>query len=344
MPSQRTSRRDRGVPRARTIAAKRITREQLRIGALMYPPVDVERPTTRGDCSPCPICQEFIHGKRSESGGLSVRPADGDFSRGPEPARSAPLVGGLRLREDDHHHDRIADVGEHDELRLHPNETWPGANAALSPVERDDRSLRTPDSDGLQALRRPGDSGVPDMEGEFRDVLAGHGPTTTGHIARPHRSERQLRAEQLPVGDESRAGAEQAQQPPDHGAWHHADADGVECGYRDRSDDHQGAAAPGLGRLACGHTVASAIRHARPCLFVACRHSTYLDVNPETGSIKLNFPDREPWEMPADASCSLDVAERGGITLEETGQVVNITRERVRQIERRALDALRGII
>src|SRR5262249_33319259 len=28
----------------------------------------------------------------------------------------------------------------------------------------------------------------------------------------------------------------------------------------------------------------------RPCLFVSCKHHLYLDVNPETGSVKLNFP------------------------------------------------------
>ncbi len=34
----------------------------------------------------------------------------------------------------------------------------------------------------------------------------------------------------------------------------------------------------------------------RPCPWVACKHHLYLDVNPETGSIKINFPDLEPWE------------------------------------------------
>ena len=54
---------------------------------------------------------------------------------------------------------------------------------------------------------------------------------------------------------------------------------------------------------------------ARPCPWVSCKFHLYLDVNPETGSIKLNFPDLEVWEMPE--TCALDVADRGGITLEE---------------------------
>src|SRR5262249_28750008 len=33
----------------------------------------------------------------------------------------------------------------------------------------------------------------------------------------------------------------------------------------------------------------------RPCPWVSCKHHLYLDVNPETGSIKLNFPDLEVW-------------------------------------------------
>src|SRR5689334_15131212 len=36
---------------------------------------------------------------------------------------------------------------------------------------------------------------------------------------------------------------------------------------------------------------------ARPCPWIACKHHLYLDINPETGSIKLNYPDREPWEL-----------------------------------------------
>src|SRR5688572_696068 len=32
---------------------------------------------------------------------------------------------------------------------------------------------------------------------------------------------------------------------------------------------------------------------ARPCPWVSCKYHLYLDVNPETGSIKLNFPDLE---------------------------------------------------
>lgn len=77
------------------------------------------------------------------------------------------------------------------------------------------------------------------------------------------------------------------------------------------------------------------VGEARPCPWVACKHHLYLDVNHETGTIKFNFPDLEPWDLPH--TCALDVADRGGLTLGEVGDVLNVTRERVRQIEVRGL-------
>ena len=77
----------------------------------------------------------------------------------------------------------------------------------------------------------------------------------------------------------------------------------------------------------------------RPCPFVACKHHLYLDVNPDTGSIKLNFPDVPVWEMAE--TCALDIADRGGVTLEEVGEILNLTRERIRQVEVMGLEKLR---
>ena len=77
----------------------------------------------------------------------------------------------------------------------------------------------------------------------------------------------------------------------------------------------------------------------RPCPFVSCEHHLYLDVNPESGAIKLNFPHLEVWEMAE--TCSLDVADRGGITLEDVGAILNLTRERIRQVEVRGLVKIR---
>lgn len=80
---------------------------------------------------------------------------------------------------------------------------------------------------------------------------------------------------------------------------------------------------------------------ARPCPWVSCKHHLYLDVNPETGSIKLNFPHLNVWEM--NHTCSLDVADKGGTTLEEVGTILNLTRERIRQVEVRGLTKLKMV-
>ncbi len=69
----------------------------------------------------------------------------------------------------------------------------------------------------------------------------------------------------------------------------------------------------------------------RPCPYVSCKFNLYLDADEETGAIRFNHPGVEPHEL--EETCALDVAERGGITLDETAKFVGLTRERVRQIE-----------
>lgn len=79
----------------------------------------------------------------------------------------------------------------------------------------------------------------------------------------------------------------------------------------------------------------------RPCPFVSCKHHLFIDVSPRTGAIKLNFPDLEVWDM--GESCALDVADRGGTTLEDVGAIMNLTRERIRQVEVKALAKLEAL-
>ncbi len=79
----------------------------------------------------------------------------------------------------------------------------------------------------------------------------------------------------------------------------------------------------------------------RPCPFVSCKHHLFLDVSARTGAIKLNFPDLEVWEM--SETCALDVSDRGGTTLEEVGAIMNLTRERIRQVEVKGLAKLAAL-
>lgn len=72
----------------------------------------------------------------------------------------------------------------------------------------------------------------------------------------------------------------------------------------------------------------------RPCPLVGCRHHNAFDVS-EAGSLVENRPDTPVEE--STASCSLDVADAGPHTLDAVGAVLNLTKERVRQVETIAL-------
>ena len=76
----------------------------------------------------------------------------------------------------------------------------------------------------------------------------------------------------------------------------------------------------------------------RPCPWASCAHHLALDVA-RNGNIKLNRPSEEIWEM--SETCSLDVADDGGVTLLELGALLNLTRERSRQIAEEAMARLR---
>lgn len=86
----------------------------------------------------------------------------------------------------------------------------------------------------------------------------------------------------------------------------------------------------------------------RPCPWVSCRQNLFLDVlgvngarRIEDGAIRLNMPRLEPGEVPPEWSCALDVADRGGMGLEDIGDAIGVTRERIRQIEMQALAKVR---
>ena len=85
-------------------------------------------------------------------------------------------------------------------------------------------------------------------------------------------------------------------------------------------------------------TRADCVDAPRPCPWVGCRHHLYLDVT-KAGGLRINFPDLDFDEIPE--CCALDIAEHGGITLDQVGQALNITRERVRQIELKARNILK---
>ena len=60
------------------------------------------------------------------------------------------------------------------------------------------------------------------------------------------------------------------------------------------------------------------VNECRPCPWTGCKWNIVEAQHPQ-------------------ATCVLDVADQGGITLEELGNMVGLTRERIRQIEDQAL-------
>jgi hypothetical protein len=78
----------------------------------------------------------------------------------------------------------------------------------------------------------------------------------------------------------------------------------------------------------------------RPCPMASCRYHLAIEVVGRKGSLLLNHPHRELDELPA--TCALDVADEGTTTLERVAELLNLTRERVRQIEVIALAKVKG--
>ena len=70
----------------------------------------------------------------------------------------------------------------------------------------------------------------------------------------------------------------------------------------------------------------------RPCPWIGCRHHMGItEYRPENGMIRIATDD--PTTMDPAESCSLDLAERGGMTLQQVGDALGVTRERARQIQ-----------
>lgn len=74
------------------------------------------------------------------------------------------------------------------------------------------------------------------------------------------------------------------------------------------------------------------VNGVRPCPWASCRMHLYLDVHPSSGTIKFNADDL--FEM--SDTCALDVADRGESILDASGKILNVTREAIRQLEKKA--------
>jgi hypothetical protein len=87
-----------------------------------------------------------------------------------------------------------------------------------------------------------------------------------------------------------------------------------------------------------GDCLSGGVNGMRPCPWVSCRHHLAIGVDEHNGNIKLVFPSLDVSDMRT--SCVLDVADDGGTTLDGVGVLMNLTRERIRQIETQASQVL----
>jgi hypothetical protein len=73
----------------------------------------------------------------------------------------------------------------------------------------------------------------------------------------------------------------------------------------------------------------------RPCPFISCKWNAIWGKSIAFSKGRIPTDDEEIVDMiyNARASCVLDICDKGGATLEEVGSIMNLTRERVRQIE-----------
>ena len=72
------------------------------------------------------------------------------------------------------------------------------------------------------------------------------------------------------------------------------------------------------------------LRGAEPCKDLKCRHHLYATL--------------KPWQIeaaaPCNVTCTIKLGSLGGMTLDEVGLYLGMTRERIRQIEGKALTKL----
>lgn len=86
----------------------------------------------------------------------------------------------------------------------------------------------------------------------------------------------------------------------------------------------------------------------RPCPFLSCRYHLAADIS-KAGNIQFSFmsellEEGDNWDANGETkeTCALDVAARGPAPLDQIAAILGITRERVRQIEAKAQEALNG--
>ncbi len=84
----------------------------------------------------------------------------------------------------------------------------------------------------------------------------------------------------------------------------------------------------------------------RPCPYLTCKYNMGVHLESDGKRMRMHRVWRGIFSNTTESmrvghTCALDAAEAGGMTLEEVGQIMGVTRERIRQIELVALKKLR---
>lgn len=93
-------------------------------------------------------------------------------------------------------------------------------------------------------------------------------------------------------------------------------------------------------------TRADCRRVPRPCPYVGCFYNNYLEIQLRDGVpvIRRTHPGTEPENVDPKKSCLLDLTDLGPLTLDAVGDVLGLTRERIRQNEQDALKKIEVMI
>ena len=86
-------------------------------------------------------------------------------------------------------------------------------------------------------------------------------------------------------------------------------------------------------------TRADCVGGIRPCPWVSCRHHLFLEVDHRGREVRTNPVAEDPLDLPQ--TCSLDVAEQGGVLMEEVADLLGVSRQRVDLLLDRTIIKLR---
>ena len=81
------------------------------------------------------------------------------------------------------------------------------------------------------------------------------------------------------------------------------------------------------------------VKGPRPCPWYSCWFHLGLDVDAKTGRAQLRIAPDDLFTVAH--TCSLDLADKGDVTLEFIGRLLGVTKERIRQVESLGLRHMR---